>query len=300
MFRSGVQPRKLWDEARVIEGFARQLQIFRWENRLVCHENSTESWWATLDNLADGDDARVFWESSFQNQNIARIIAVRRGFADTRSHGGALLHIEPQWFDVLITADNSGWARMEEESQWREFAAIAPNRLSRPGAWRPSIWSRRFQLGFGQRSLDNLRLGLFAQLLREMPAPIREIAEDGHFALLVRLVSAAFAQGWITKRPRLMTLPEFWIEALSEFSPHRLPRGLSQNLKISAPVKINLVTWKMSSHPATLRWQSALGFLYVEFWTHFDSAHEQLEAKLELRDWLRQFFDADEVNRWIK
>ena len=317
MFRSGTQPRKLWDEARVIEGETRQLQIFRWENRLICHEESTEFWWATLDNLADGEDARAFWESSFQSQNIARLTAIRRGFKLT--NGSALLSLDARWFDVLICADNSGWARGEGEPLWREFAAVAPSRLSKPGAWRPSIWSRRFKFRRGRRSMQRLAPQLAREALASAPPLAHELWQRGTNARVVRLVIAAHAQGWVERSRPSQPLTEFWDAAIFKVSqpmpptqrhllhslgrdPFSLPAALLDSPELSATIRVRINNWQSSyfTYPSSLSWRAPDCSMFVSFSFSVDSAHEQLEAKLELRDWLIQFFPADEVNRWLQ
>ncbi len=317
LFRSGVQPRKLWDEARVIEGEARNFQVFRWEDRLVCHENSTESWWATLDSLASGDDARAFWQSGFESQRVARLTAFHRGFQ--LANGSALLSIDAQWFDVLIEQDNSGWARRQGETQWREFAAIAPSNLSKPGAWRPSIWSRRFKFRRGRRSMQRLAPQLAREALASAPPLAHELWRRGAGARTIRLVVAATAQGWAEPSQPSQPLPKFWDAAIFKASqpmpptqrhllhslgrdPFSLPAALLDSAESAASVRVRINNWGSSffRYPSSLSWRAPDCSLCVSFSLSVDSAHEQLEAKLELRDWLSQFFAAEEVNRWLQ
>lgn len=318
LFRSGVQPRRLWDEARIIEGERRQWQVFRWENRLVCHEDSSESWWATLDTFADGDDERDFWQSSLDRQRIARLTAFRRGFE--LSNGGARLSLDARWFDILIDAENGGWARSQGESQWREFADVAPRRVNKPLALRPSIWSPRFQLGFGRRALRHLAPQLAQQTLADAPPLVRELWVRGAGARLIQLVIAAIAQGWVEPSYQSQSLLEFWNIALTKAiqplpptlhhllhslgrDPFSLPAAMLESPELTAPIRVKVNNWQLSprfTYPPSVLWRGSDFSLRVTFSAQVDSAHQQLEAKLDLRDWLAQFFALEEVHQWIQ
>ena len=315
MFRSGVQPRNLWNEARVIESEARQLRVFRWENRLVCHEEASECWWATFDEFGD-DDARAFWERSIDNGRIARLVTVKRGFE--LNNGNAHLSLDARCFDVLIAANNGGWARAEGEWQWHQFAPIASRRVRKPLARVPSIWSPRFSIEFGRVSMRNLAPRIAEEILASAPLGARELWQHGANTRSIRLAIAANAQAWIEHNYRAQSAPEFWEMAVLKASrrlppnlthllhslgrnPFSLPATMQQSPELAPQLRIYISKLaRPSHHKDWAAWREKSFSIRIEFWPQLDSAHEILEAKLELRDWLSQFFPADEVNQWLQ
>ena len=317
LFRSGIQPRHLWDEARVIEGQARQLQVFQWENRLVCHEHSSDLWWATLDERGE-TDACAFWNASLERARVARLQALRRGF--DLANGSAQLSVDAQWFDVLIESDNGGWARAQGETQWLEFAPLAPRRVNKPLARVPSIWSPRFRVEFGRRSMGELAPRIASQMLADAPSGARELWQRGAGARAVRLAIAANAQGWVGLAPayKPQYAPNFWemaiLKARRPVPPTRtnflhslnrntfsLPAAMRKSPYLAPKLRMFFSQSGVTSrHKDWVSWREERFSIRVKFWSQFDSAHQSLEAKLELRDWLGQFFAADEVNRWLQ
>ena len=315
LFRSGVQPRKLWDESRAIAGQARQLQVFRWENRLVCHEDATDLWWATLDPFG-GEDAREFWDGCVETNQVARLTALRRGFE--LRQGDAHLAIDALWFDVLVAADNGGLARIQGESRWHEFAPIAPRRVSKPLTRVPSIWSPRFSTEFARRSTRNLALSI----VQQTPGA-HDLWQRGANARSIRLMRVANMLGWVEsgsiyRHQSTPSAPEFWDMAIANASrrlpaasahishsldrnPFSLPEAMRRSAELTPQLRVNVGGFRRSSHHKICAvWRDKQFSIRTEFWAHFDSAHETLEAKIELRDWLSQFFPPDEVNQWIE
>ena len=325
-----AQPEPMWIETRDIEDIERHFEICAWEDRLVAHEKASGFWWATLDAWKD-EDPREFWRECIESNLIGRAVSIRRGFEPKRNVSGARLNSHPREFDVLVAHDNGGLARVKGETRWRSFDSWEPKRIRKPLALAPSVWSPRFHLDFGRRALRDLAPELETEHLARLPVSARRVWEQGSNAPSIRLVAAAVAQGWAPDSHAPTTLPVFWTMALGHAAKGRppasatppprwslfrpkpeanpptlaLPVSLQQSDEVAFAGRVNLSGWLYSQRyqtrrPAQFKWSDNAVAIHIEFWPRFDSQHEQLEARLELRDWLSQFFPLADVEKWLQ
>ncbi|BCM88610.1 hypothetical protein IAD21_00450 [Abditibacteriota bacterium] len=298
-----------------INGIERRLAVFWWEDRLVAHEESSGLWWGTFD-VGTGRDARALWREDLAKQRVGRLFSLQRGFPISQSNGATLV-VGPHLFHVLVAQDNSGIARSSDEVTWHSFPAGALWGIRKPLANPPTIWSPRFHTKFARRFLGALAPIYEQEVLATMPARVRALWPQGATALPIRLVTAALAMGWGdilrwgNSYRRQLTPLQFWTEVLGQHprlaslqsdGPFSFPDSLFQSPEVAIPGNIT-VYWSyyssQDSRPSVFSWHSPQATLRIEFGGTNTSAHEQLEFRLELRDWLARFFPAGEVESWF-
>ena len=70
--------------------FEHNLKVFRWEDRLVAHEEMSGLWWGALD-AWDRRDAREFWEECLKNERVGRLFSHHQSFQKAGPNGATLL-----------------------------------------------------------------------------------------------------------------------------------------------------------------------------------------------------------------
>ncbi|RYX82396.1 hypothetical protein EON83_19470 [bacterium] len=278
----------------------RHLEVFRWDDRLVAYEEASGLWWCTLD--ARGQrDVREFWQECVENERVGRLYSVERAFHRS-SVAGVKMTLGAYPLYVVVAHDNSGMARIHEESVWHDFPAGEVWGIRKPLAARPTIWSKRFQGKFGLRGVETIGAALEEEVLRRAPESIQSIWEQGTSALPIRLIMAAFSLGWGKNLRGDKTPYAFWKVVLQERFKvaESLPTELLQSPEVALRGQIAMPS---SSYYAemisstSLAWREPKVILWLVFRISSDSAHELIEHRLVLRDWLSQFFSPDEVGR---
>ncbi|RYX82395.1 hypothetical protein EON83_19465 [bacterium] len=282
----------------------RHLQVFRWEGRLVAYEQESELWWCTLD--VCGEIApRTFWRQCVANGRVGQLYSVERGFQRVNAMGVTMV-LGPYSLYVVVAQDNSGIACIHGESVWRSFPAGEVRGINKPLAIRPTIWSVHFQPKFAFRALDVIGDVFLEDVVARMPKLVRELWEEGAGALPIRLVAAALAFGWANSLKGNVTAKEFWKGALSGraglVEARALPSGLLRSPEAVLPGYFTLprISYVTGRSTTVFVWQQSKVMLRLEFRTRKESAHELMEQRLDLRDWLRQFFSAGEVEMLFK
>ena len=283
-------------------GRTRRFSVWQWESRLAFRDDvRPDLWWVTQQELLHIEDACAFGERELGAARVCRAYAVEFGFQRRSKNNGATLRIEPTPFDVLVPPDDWCMARVQGEMEWHRFPPIKKQNDKRPHFIGPPILSPVFQLGASRKGLIALEEVIFASQIAQLPDAQRDLWESGEMARPVRLIKTAIALGWAEGLAQLV-VPRFWEQALARATSQanfQLPLSLRDCAELKCPGSIAPACSHQGRMHAALFIYSHLSMLRISFLPQFNSSHEELEAYLELRNWLAQFFPSTDVERWI-
>lgn len=281
-------------------GFQRLIDVFRWQDRLVAYEETTALWWGTLD-MQNDQPVEVFWKWCIANERVGRLYSRNRGVVFHSN--GARFVVDPFLVHVLVAQDNSGILCLDDEEQWYSFPSSQPQGISKRLAKTPTVWRAGFQIPFADGALrSSYEEIVMSRFLR-----------SGH-AYPIRLLMAARGLGWMDMDALkdTVTLKQCWRLMLEnryrvsrnlfggrkrELQLEQLLRSPEVNRAGKLVVWRNL--WKQGKTTINFAWKDAPFKVHTALEPVSNSAHEQIEAKLVLRDWLVQFFPAKEVETWF-
>jgi hypothetical protein len=288
-----------------LEEQPRAFSVWKWDGRLAFQDRDRPAlWWATQNELAQEEDPRAFWHGEVEARRVCRALAVERGFEVAPRSNGARLVLHASEFDVFAREDNSGMARGVTTGNQLLFAPKAPHRkVARPLAVKPSILSPRWNTSHVRRALGAIGDELARQKVETLPPMLRNVWEEGAASCPMALVRAALGMGW-TPPHFLMTAELFWRGALERAAGKAgmpLPRALLDSEELATGGHLSLSRFAPArDNPAVWRWHQKGITLSCRLAITFESHHEQVEARLELRDFLARFFPARRVEEWLR